>query len=828
MAMDRHYLTTIDWSNTPLGPMERWSQSLKSYVDMILALPTPAIIFWGPEQTQIYNEGYAAIMGPRHPRYFGAPYRECWPDTYPILAPVMRRVLDGEGYVEIGETSISVTRHGFAEEAYFTFTFSPLRDDDGTIAGIYQPVVETTASVLHDRRAETLRRLPARDDVVAQAIALFATNTLDIPCAAIFSFDDREQQLSLDASHGLDTAGAALAERPQLREAVARAFASNDSVDLELDSPVVAGPWPEPVRTMHVTPLRRGSADAPIGAIAFGVSGRLHFDRKYREFLEGVAREIGTNLASLRAEQAQRDAIAREQSARRDAERTKEEHARRMALLFAHAPVGIAVLRGVDHVFEVANAHYESLLPGQDLIGRPFREVPLAGEGSQELLDRVFETGEPYFGRSIRLALGGGSGGDGERFFDVAYQPAPDEDGKTESIIVIVFEVTELSKARRDAEAASRAKDEFFAVLGHELRNPLAPIATALQLMRLRGDPALEKERTIIERQVDQITRLVDDLLDVSRITRGKVTLERETVEIAEVVTKAIEIASPIFEERRHHLDVDVASRGLVVDGDVARLAQVVSNLLANAAKYSEPGSRVRISAERSSERVVLRVSDSGIGIAPEMLSRVFEPFAQEQQALDRARGGLGLGLTIVDNLVKLHGGAVRAASDGRGRGSTFTVELPASTMAPARSQPRLGAVTLARSPGALRVLVVDDNEDAAEMMSEALAMLGYVVAVAHDGAAALRIVDTVAPDVALLDIGLPAMDGYELAGRLRQGPHGDRVRLVAVTGYGQASDRQRTSEAGFDAHLVKPVQLDVVAELIEKYRTAGPRSAAG
>jgi PAS domain S-box-containing protein len=368
---------------------------------------------------------------------------------------------------------------------------------------------------------------------------------------------------------------------------------------------------------------------------------------------------------------------------------------------------------------------------------------------------------------------------------------------------------------RQEAEQANRAKDEFLAMLGHELRNPLAPITTALQLMKLRADPATSKERTIIERQVDHLTRLVDDLLDVSRITGGKIELHRQRLELAAVVASAIEIASPLLEQRQHHLTVEVAPRGLLIDGDPVRLAQVVSNLLTNAAKYTEPGGYIAVNAAREGDQVVLRVKDNGIGIAADMLPRVFELFVQERQSIDRARGGLGLGLTIVRTLVKMHGGTVAVHSQGRGLGSEFTLRLPAveSLAAAAPHQATLGKPP--PRPDLRRVLVVDDNADAAELLSTMLEFLGHQTRVAHDGPAALKLVESFVPDFAVLDIGLPVMDGYELAQKLRELPTLRALRLVALTGYGQEADRQRSAEAGFDAHLVKPIQIGLLEALL-------------
>ncbi len=822
------HLTTLDWSRTPLGPIERWPLSLRSYVKMILELPTPAVVFWGPELTQIYNDGYAMILGPRHPRGMGQTFAECWPETYPIINPWMLEVRALGKPFEVLRAPITMTRHGFSEEAFFTFTLTPLRDDEGKIAGVYQPVLEMTAAVLRERRAETLRALTSRQEIVPQAIAAFRANPADVPLAGIY-LDESDSGLSLVAASGVpdtESFGRAL---PELAVVAQEVLGTNTAKVVDI-APTVAAPWPEPVVKAFVAPLRRSPLDTALGVVALGMSPRLHWDDSYRELFEAIAREMGTNLAAERAERLGREYKEREESARREEQLAQT---RRLATIFQHAPVAIAVLRGPDHVFEVTNSQYAALVGNRPLLQLPLRVAlgELAGQGIVELVDAVYRTSQAFYGHSLPITLVSPEGEAEERFFDFAYEPIPGDDGKTESVIAVVFEVTALSRAQRAAEAANRAKDEFFAMLGHELRNPLAPIRTALQLMRMRGDPAALRERTIIERQVEQITRLVDDLLDVARITGGKVTLKREPLELSSVVIKAIEMASPLLEERRHHLEVNVPAEGLVVDGDELRLAQVVANLLTNAAKYTEPGGQVTVSGALSpdGERVRLEVTDTGIGIAPEMLPRVFEAFAQEKQALDRALGGLGLGLTIVANLVKLHGGAAQALSAGRSQGSTFVVELPRSSQdVPGPPRPAVldpGPVSSAASPSwvertrPLRVLVVDDNRDAAEMLAEALDALGYRTTVAHDGAEALRAVEEAAPDVALLDIGLPVMDGYELAGRLRGGPGGSAIKLVAVTGYGQESDRRRATAAGFDAHLVKPVQLDMVAELIARYR---------
>ncbi|HZR10822.1 MAG TPA: ATP-binding protein [Myxococcales bacterium] len=383
-------------------------------------------------------------------------------------------------------------------------------------------------------------------------------------------------------------------------------------------------------------------------------------------------------------------------------------------------------------------------------------------------------------------------------------------------------QAAEASEAR--AVEADRRKDEFLAMLGHELRNPLAPIVTALQLMRLRDASAHDRERAVIERQVQHLMRLVDDLLDVSRITRGRIQLRLEPLDVKGIVAKAVEMASPLFEARAHRLDVRLPQQPLPVRGDAARLAQALSNILNNAAKYTEPGGAIFVHAERQDGEILIRVRDNGIGIAQAMLPRVFDLFTQEPRSLDRSQGGLGVGLTIVRSLIELHGGKVTAFSEGAGRGSEFEIRLPAAKKQRVEDGDGAKSMPPQRDAAAARVLIVDDNVDAASVLADALSHLGYSTAVAHDGPSGLLTARTFQPRVILLDIGLPVMDGYELASRLRAEAGSGMPALVAITGYGQSADKQRAETAGFSEHLVKPVDLNTVLAVVG--RLTGERSA--
>jgi signal transduction histidine kinase/ActR/RegA family two-component response regulator len=372
-----------------------------------------------------------------------------------------------------------------------------------------------------------------------------------------------------------------------------------------------------------------------------------------------------------------------------------------------------------------------------------------------------------------------------------------------------------LQQHAEELAEADRRKDEFLAMLGHELRNPLAPIRNAVEVMRsLELDDRLIGVRDAIDRQVAQLTRLVDDLLDVSRISRGMITLKREEVELAGIIVRAVETSQPLFDAKRQHLIVDLATEPVWLDGDVARLAQVFANLLNNASKYTPAGGQIRLRARAEGGEIVIRVTDNGLGITAEMLPRIFDLFAQADRTLDRSEGGLGIGLTLVKALVELHGGRVEATSAGIGLGSEFVVCLPVLVTEPKRESSRTDGQT-APAGAARRVLAVDDNIDAVESLAQLLGLHGHEVRTAYDGPTAIATAADFRPEVILLDIGLPRMDGYEVARRLRQQPGLEQTFLVAVTGYAQEQDRRRAHAAGFDAHLVKPADVATLHQLL-------------
>ena len=577
-------------------------------------------------------------------------------------------------------------------------------------------------------------------------------------------------------------------------------------------------------------------------------------------------------------------ALEREVERRNHAEATLRAAQRQRDALFMNAPVAAALLCGPDHVFELVNTRFSELAGGETLKGRAYTDVfPATRHGNEigALLTQAFERGERIVREDVRIDMTRPDGAFEPRYFTFHFEPLQLDEQTVDGVIVVAVEVTEQVRARSRFEKshaererlvaelreADRAKDEFLAMLGHELRNPLSPIVTALRLMRMRTESGTLREQNIIARQVDHLVRLVDDLLDISRITRGKIELKKQTVRVADVLGNAVEMATFLLDQRHHRITVDV-DQELVWHVDATRLAQVVSNLLTNAARYTAPGGHIELTATREpSGMIAVSVRDNGIGLAPDVLPRVFELFFQGKRNLDRAEGGLGIGLALVKKLVEMHGGRVGAISEGVGHGSTFVIRVPgdrlergagkrlnaagtaarSATAAASRENEgsddskRAGltpqpvcaidsnlsdeaAVAAASAPSTLimppptprRVLLVDDNLDGLQALSELLKECGHDVEAVCDPAAALQVVPRFTPEIAVIDIGLPVMDGYELVRRLRAEQAVRDCLFVALTGYGQDADRHLSRQAGFHRHLVKPVDPSHLLRLID------------
>jgi PAS domain S-box-containing protein len=459
---------------------------------------------------------------------------------------------------------------------------------------------------------------------------------------------------------------------------------------------------------------------------------------------------------------------------------------------------------------EIIGKHFSVFYPPEQVAaGWPDHELEMAGKNGR------FEDE----GWRIRK--------DGSRFWaNVVITAVHDETGALRGFAKITRDLTE-SKRMETLEKEGRQINEFLAMLGHELRNPLAPIRNAVAVMAARevSDPTIVWARELIERQVGHLSRLVDDLLDISRITRGKIALHREVLDFAAVVSRAVEATLPLLEQRHHTVEVDLGRGPMRVEGDSTRLAQVILNLLSNAAKFTPEGGRIWVRLTREGGETVLSVRDDGIGMSTELVPHVFDLFIQGDRSLDRSEGGLGIGLTMVQRLVALHGGTVAARSPGPGHGSEFLIRLPL-TQSPS-AEPVSDAPPEPAAGPRLRVLVVDDSEDSVESLALLLGIWGHDVTTARDGAGALDLVSRKPPHVVLLDIGLPGISGYEVAKRIRAREGGEDIVLVALTGYGQAEDRRRAKEAGFTVHLVKPVVPEALQRLLASIEPAKESAGA-
>jgi PAS domain S-box-containing protein len=561
-------------------------------------------------------------------------------------------------------------------------------------------------------------------------------------------------------------------------------------------------------------------------------SGQLDFPGPTDQLLLGVA----ANQAAVVLQHQRSEEALRQQSAllhdERELLRQSEE---RFRGLMEQAPFSVQVFAPDGRTIRVNRAWEElwgvtlNQIPDYNIL----EDVQLEAKGILPYIKRAFG-GEPVAIPAIQYDPNETIPNrtrhhDPLRWVAAVAYPLKDSAARVREVVLVHDDITTRRRAEDELREADRRKDEFLATLAHELRNPLAPIRNSLQILKMpRLDAVtLERSREMMERQVQHLVRLVDDLLDVSRVMRGKVELKRERVELATVVARAVETAQPLMEAQGHELAVTMPPESLPLEADPVRLAQVVGNLLTNAAKYTEANGRIRLTALREGNEAVLRVRDGGIGIAPNMLPRIFELFVQVDHATARSQGGLGIGLTLVKNLVEMHNGTVEAKSEGLGKGTEFVVRLPLS--ARGREEPEGQEFAENRPvapPPGHRLLVVDDNEDAADSLAMLLRLEGHEVRLTYDGPAALEMAKGYRPDMVFLDIGMPGMDGYEVARRLRQQAGLENVRLAALTGWGQQEDRRRSAEAGFDHHLVKPVEPKDLQGLLAQLKL--PKGSTG
>ncbi|WP_296945164.1 ATP-binding protein [uncultured Massilia sp.] len=856
-----------DWSSSVLGAPEHWCAPLRHAASLILESEFPMYLAWGPRLTLLYNAAFAALLDARHPGVLGMPLAEVWPELWPGMKPLVERALGG--HATYGEdVPTTMARDGRQVEGWFTIAYSPLRDDDGRVRGVLCVTSETTQRVQLERRhavqlqvVDSLRRLHHPADIVECACTLLGKH-LDLSSTCYVEADEGDG--SFEVVHDwIHDAGVALAGRrarlddfgPQAL-ALLRTGSPLAVRDVVLDRRMqergaryaAAG-----VRAILVLPkVRRGQL---LGALVGHAPEARDWDEETQRLATDIAERSWEALDRVRAEQALRDAVAR-QTTLLDMNEFRLEMSDMLRRLDCPAQIFLRTAAMLGRFLQVSRVLYGDYDADKQLVtfhsnytdgmvaelngtfpaalfGAANFASLVQGTWVSSDMQRDPRTGGPdtwphFAALQIRSGVAvplHRSGAITSCLFINDNLPrvwSADIVRLIEDVAERALSAVERVRAEDALRLADRRKDEFLAMLAHELRNPLAPIAAAAQLLGMGTPDAGRVERTsaIIARQVEHMTGLIDDLLDVSRVTRGLVVLARDAIDLRRVVADAVEQVRPLIEARRHvlTLHLDESPEPAVVQGDYKRLVQVLANLLNNAAKYTQEGGRLAVTMSVGADQVLASVSDNGIGIAADLLPTVFDLFSQAERTPDRAQGGLGLGLALVKSLVELHGGMVTAASEGRNMGSEFTLRLPRLRTAAAAGNG--AALPGAAAPGGTRrleLMLVDDNVDAATTLALLLEAAGHAVTVLHNPSDALAQAESRRFDVFLLDIGLPGMSGYELARRLRKLPGAMHATLAAITGYGQQSDQASAMYAGFDAYFVKPVDADRLFALLER-----------
>ena len=769
-------IRTHSWARTPLGEPQFWPQSLRTAVRVLLTTQHPMFIFWGAEHTCLYNDAYSRSLGPeKHPSILGAPGRGSWGEIWPIIGPQIEQVMRGEGATWHENQLVPIIRHGELQDVYWTYSYSPIDEPafpDG-VGGVLVICTETTEHVLAERR------LSAERERFVQL------------------FDQAPTFLALlrGPGHVIELANPGYLKLVGHRSVVGRK---------------VADSLPDAVAQGYLTLLddvyRTGKPFSAVGSkYAVQATPEGPIDERYVDFVYQPISDRDGSVSGILVQGV--DVTSRTVADRALAlDRARLDYATRLSGVgFWYCDLPFDELewdeRVKDHFFFAptdritiddfyARIHEEDHTPTREAIDASIR--------NRTAYDIVYRTVNPTTGavKWIR-ALGGA---------DYASDGTPMHfDGVTVDVSAQKLDQQHLATLNHQLREQDRRKNEFLATLAHELRNPLAPIRNAAEFCSrtIPLDSPAHAAIGIVKRQANQLSRLVDDLLDVSRISQGRVDLKMEIIELKTLIEMARETVAPLMGEKQHELSIIQAHEPVYVRGDSARLVQALANVLTNAAKYTQAHGQIRVRAEVRGDIVAIEITDNGAGISADLLPRVFELFTQSERTLDRAQGGLGIGLSIVRQLVEMHGGECVARSAGVGQGSTFEITLPRSQpIAETAPDPHESSRT------GRRILIVDDNVDAATSLAEILRLEGHQCEAMFSAHEALERVATLCPDIVLLDIGLPGLDGYEVARRLRRINGLENLGLFALTGYGQPDDLERARVAGFDGHFVKPLDV--------------------
>ena len=769
-------IRTFPWARTPLGEPQFWPQGLRTAVRVMLATQHPMFIFWGHEHTCLYNDAYCRSLGPeKHPAILGAPGRQSWEEIWPVIGPQIEQVMRGQGATWHENQLVPIIRHGQLQDVYWTYSYSPIDEPvfPHGVGGVLVICNETTEQVLAEQRLAAERE---------RFVQLFNQAPTFL---AVLRGPDHVFELANPGYLRLVGHRAVVGRRvaEALPDAVAQGYVALLDEVYRSGKPFAASGSKYAVQALP---------DGPI-------------DERYVDFLYQPMIDRGGSVSGILVQGV--DVTARAEADRALAlNRARLDYATRLSGIgFWYCDLPFDELEWDERVKEHFFYEPTARITIEDFYARlheedrtPTRDAIDASIGCRTPYDIVYRTVHPTTGtvKWIR-ALGG---------VDYASDGTPTRfDGVTVDVSSQKLDEQRLSTLNQQLREQDRRKDEFLATLAHELRNPLAPIRNAAELCSrtLPLDSPARPAIGIMKRQITQLSRLVDDLLDVSRISQGRIDLKMEIVELKTLIEMARETVAPLMGEKQHELSIIQAHEPVYVKGDAGRLVQALSNVLANAAKYTQAHGQIRVRAEVRGDMVAIEVTDNGAGISAELLPRVFDLFTQSERTLDRAQGGLGIGLSIVKQLIGMHGGDCIARSAGVGRGSTFEITLPRSQrIAVAAADP------LESSRTWRRILIVDDNVDVATSLAEILQLGGHECEAVFSANSALERAGTMRPDFVLLDIGLPGLDGYEVARRLRRIEGLENVVLIALTGYGQAEDLERARSAGFDWHFIKPLDF--------------------
>ncbi|MBQ5963975.1 GAF domain-containing protein [Massilia sp. ZL223] len=860
-----------DWPTIPLGEPDAWPEGPRALAELITASRFPMLMALGPELRLFYNAAYAELLGDKHPAAQGAPFPQVRPELWPRLESAFRSAQAGDS-TQLDHALMEFERNGKRERRYFRSSFAPVRHA-GVVAGVYCVLSDTTSDVLSEHRhafhlklSETLGGLVDAVHIMEAASAMTG-ETLGVARVGYGEIDPQGRTITVDRdwtdgsiaslagqSRALESFGPAIIEQLQ----AGRTLRLDDIALDERAAPYAAGYASIGARSMIIVPIME---EGRLAAIFYlHEKSARHWTDQELAMAEDVARHTREVVRRSRVEESLRDETRILEMVNRTGQvlastldlrtvlqtvtdaGTELTGARFGACFYGddgepmhlHALSGVAcdqlghpsaggvfapvlAIDGPVRCDDITLDPRHAGIEAGHLEVRSFLAMPVVSHSGKLLGGLFFGHPEPgmFTERSERIVAGIAAQAavamDNARLYQLSQKSAQERD------ILLQSE----RAARVKAERLSHTKDEFLAMLAHELRNPLAPISSSASLlsMQFADEPRICQTSTIISRQVRHMSRLIDDLLDVSRVTRGLVKLKLGLVDFREVVSGALDQTRPLVLEKAHQVTVQMPEEPVYVKGDHTRLVQSVANILNNAAKYTQKAGRIALTLQADEGGMRLEVRDNGSGMPAELVPNVFDLFTQGARTLARSQGGLGLGLALVKKLVELHEGDVRAHSDGVGLGSTFTLTLPCVLAAAdgeyaPRPDPIVGAG--ARPERKLRLIVVDDNTDAADSLAMLLSVQGYAASVEYDAASAIERARRERPDMMLIDIGLPDMDGYQLAERLRAQPETAHTVLVAITGYGQPKDRERVIAAGIGHHLVKPVDMTALGRILE------------